>query len=191
MKKTILLICALIPLISFSQSNKHILFGIDLDSDWKSLTNQQALAYFVQDQDKNSNFVITDCDYIHDKIDTKFLNIGFKNELTQENIEKANSSELNKLELNSPLRSIRLLLELKKISNLDLSEILKNENFKNYLKGVDKNRNTDGFGDSTSGMGSWGTGLNQILLTLQKNNNLKEAIDAWSFNAPALKAKLS
>lgn len=78
MKKTILLICALIPLISFSQSNKHILFGIDLDSDWKSLTNQQALSYFVQDQDKNSNFVITDCDYIHDKIDTKFLNIGFK-----------------------------------------------------------------------------------------------------------------
>ena len=125
------------------------------------------------------------------KIIAIFLNIGFKNELTQENIEKANSSELNKLELNSPLRSIRLLLELKKISNLDLSEILKNENFKNYLKGVDKNRNTDGFGDSTSGMGSWGTGLNQILLTLQKNNNLKEAIDAWSFNAPALKAKLS
>jgi hypothetical protein len=78
MKKTILLICALIPLICFSQSNKHILFGIDLDSDWKSLTNQQALAYFVQDQDKNSNFVITDCDHINDKIDTKFLNIGFK-----------------------------------------------------------------------------------------------------------------
>ena len=78
MKKTILLIYALIPLICFSQSNKHILFGIDLDSDWKSLTNQQALAYYVQDQDKNSNFIITDCDHIIDKIDTEFLNIGFK-----------------------------------------------------------------------------------------------------------------
>lgn len=78
MKKTIILIYALIPLICFSQSNKHILFGIDLDSDWNSLTNQQALAYFVQNEDKNSNFVITDCEYIHDKIDTKFLNIGFK-----------------------------------------------------------------------------------------------------------------
>jgi len=78
MKKTIILIYALIPLICFSQSNKHILFGIDLDSDWYRLTNQQSLAYWLQDQDKNSNFVITDCDYIHDKIDTKFLNIGFK-----------------------------------------------------------------------------------------------------------------
>jgi hypothetical protein len=78
MKKTILLIFALIPLICFSQSNNHILFGIDLDSDWKSLTNQQALGYFIQNEDKNSNFVITDCEYIHDKIDTKFLSIGFK-----------------------------------------------------------------------------------------------------------------
>ena len=78
MKKTIILIYALIPLICFSQSNKHFLFGIDLDSDWYSLTNQQVFAYFVQNEDKNSNFVITDCEYIHDKIDTKFLNIGFK-----------------------------------------------------------------------------------------------------------------
>jgi hypothetical protein len=78
MKKNILLICALIPLICYGQSNKHIFFGIDLDSGWKSLTNQQALAYFIQDQDKNSNFIITDCDHISDKIDTKFLNIGFK-----------------------------------------------------------------------------------------------------------------
>lgn len=78
MKKTILLIYTLIPLICFSQSNKHILFGIDLDSDWYSLTNQQALGYFIQNEDKNSNYVISDCDYIRDKIDTKFLNIGFK-----------------------------------------------------------------------------------------------------------------
>jgi len=78
MKKTILLTLVFIPLICFSQSSKHNFFGIDLDSDWYSLTDQQALAYFVQDQDKNSNFVITDCDHITYKIDTKFLNIGFK-----------------------------------------------------------------------------------------------------------------
>lgn len=78
MKKTILLIFAFLPLICFSQSSKHNLFGIDLDSDWYSLTNQQALAYFHLNEDKNSNYIITDCDYIHDKIDVKFLNIGFK-----------------------------------------------------------------------------------------------------------------
>jgi hypothetical protein len=78
MKKTIILIYALIPLICFSQSNKHILFGIDLDSDWYSLTNKSKYTYSKQDQDNNSKFVITDCDYIQDKIDTKFLNIGFK-----------------------------------------------------------------------------------------------------------------
>ena len=78
MKKTFLLIYVVIPLIGFSQSNKHNLFGIDLDSNWGLLTNQQSLGYFIQDEDKNSNFVISDCDYIRDKIDTKFLNIGFK-----------------------------------------------------------------------------------------------------------------
>ena len=78
MKKTILLIFTLFPLICFSQSNKHILFGINLDSDWYSLTNQQALGYFIQNEDKNSNYVISDCDYIRNKIDDKFLNIGFK-----------------------------------------------------------------------------------------------------------------
>jgi hypothetical protein len=78
MKKTILFIFVFIPLICYSQSSKHNLFGIDLDSDWYSLTNQQALAYFQQNHDKNSNYVITDCDYITDKIDINFLNIGFK-----------------------------------------------------------------------------------------------------------------
>ena len=77
-KKTIFLLFALIPFICFSQSNKHILFGIDLDSNWRSLTNQQSLGYFIQNEDKNSNYVITDCDYIHDKINNDFLNIGFK-----------------------------------------------------------------------------------------------------------------
>jgi hypothetical protein len=78
MKKTIILIFAMIPLICFSQSNKHILFSIDLNSDWYSLTNKSKYAYWKQDQDNNSNFVIIDCDYIRNKIDSKFLNLGFK-----------------------------------------------------------------------------------------------------------------
>lgn len=76
MKSKLFLIIAFFPIICFSQSNKHNLFGIDLDLGWNSLTGQQALAYYNQDQDKSSQYVITDCDYIHDKINSKFLNLG-------------------------------------------------------------------------------------------------------------------
>lgn len=79
MKIYIFILFAFLPLFSNSQTSKHKFFGIDLDSDWYTLTNQQSLAYWLQDQDKNSNFVIIDCDY-NNKIDSKFLNIGF-NEL--------------------------------------------------------------------------------------------------------------
>lgn len=61
MKKFTLIFLAVIPLLCFSQTKKHELFGIDLDSDWYTLTDQQSLAYWLQDQDKNSNLVITDC----------------------------------------------------------------------------------------------------------------------------------
>ena len=73
-----MLLLALLPIICFSQTNKHTVFGIDLDLNWDSLTNQQSLAYWIQDQDKNSNFVITDCSHINNKIDSEFLVLGFK-----------------------------------------------------------------------------------------------------------------
>ena len=38
----------LLPIKSFSQTNKHMFFGIDLDSDWRSLTNQQYLRYWLE-----------------------------------------------------------------------------------------------------------------------------------------------
>jgi hypothetical protein len=76
---TILLIAfsLFLPIKSYSQTHKHLFFGVDLDSDWRSLTNQQYLAYWLQDQDTSSKFVIIDCDYIKDKIESKFLNLGF------------------------------------------------------------------------------------------------------------------
>ena len=78
MRSYIFIFLVFSPLLCLSQTNKHKVFGIDLDSDWYSLTDQQSLAYWVQDQDKNSNFVITSCDYIQNKIDFNFLNLGFK-----------------------------------------------------------------------------------------------------------------
>ena len=68
----------LLPIKSFSQTHSHLFFGIDLDSDWRSLTNQQYLSYWLQDEDTSSKFVMIDCDYIQDKIESKFLNLGFK-----------------------------------------------------------------------------------------------------------------
>ena len=77
MKKNILLLL-FIPFIGISQSNKHTFMGINLDQNWLTLTNQQKVAYWLQDQDKSSKYVIADCNFILKNIDTKFLNIGFK-----------------------------------------------------------------------------------------------------------------
>jgi hypothetical protein len=68
----------LIPLFCVGQKSKNSFFGIELDSDWYTLTNQQALNYWIQDQEKNSNYVITDFSHIREKFYSKFLNLGLK-----------------------------------------------------------------------------------------------------------------
>lgn len=82
MKLKILLLLYLAPIICFSQTqtstDKYIFFGIDLNMDWYTLTNQSALRYYLEDQDKQSKFVITDCDFIIEKIDPRFINLGFQ-----------------------------------------------------------------------------------------------------------------
>jgi hypothetical protein len=77
MRNKLLIILTLLPIICFSQSSKNKLFGVDLDLDWYSLTNQQTLAYWSQDHDTSSKYVITGCDYILNKIDDKFLSLNF------------------------------------------------------------------------------------------------------------------
>ena len=67
MKKYILILFAFLPLFCNCQASKYKIFGVDLNSNWNSLTNQQSLAYWLQDEDKSSSFVMTDCDYIFDK----------------------------------------------------------------------------------------------------------------------------
>lgn len=78
-KTLIIQILLLLGYISYGQSNNHILFGIDLTSDWYSLTNYQQLSYFLVDSD-TANYdpwVITDFEYSHDKISKSFLDIGY------------------------------------------------------------------------------------------------------------------
>ena len=41
MKKYGFILLILIPLFCVGQKNKYSFFGIDLDSDWNTLTNQQ------------------------------------------------------------------------------------------------------------------------------------------------------
>ena len=62
----------------FSQTDKYVFFGIDLNLDWYSLTNQTAFTYSNLNDDKGSMFNIIDCGYISDKIDKRFLNLGFQ-----------------------------------------------------------------------------------------------------------------
>ena len=77
MRIRLLIILAFFPIICSCQSKNHVLFGIDLDLDWYSLTDQQALGYASQNLNKEAKFVIANCDFIHDKIDSKFLDLKF------------------------------------------------------------------------------------------------------------------
>ena len=77
MKKIIYLL-TLIPVISFCQVNKHNVFGIDLNLDWYSLTDYSAITYsFINQDNKDAPYVITDFKYYNDKIYKDFIDIGF------------------------------------------------------------------------------------------------------------------
>lgn len=76
--KKIIIIAMLLPIFCFSQNNKHNFFGIDLDLDWYTLTNSQAMSYSDGMDDSTQNlYVISRFDNSNNKIDQTFLNIGF------------------------------------------------------------------------------------------------------------------
>jgi|GEM_PF-2375895 len=66
-----------------NKSIEHpIIYGINLNSNWYELTNQQKLAYWLNDegadeQYKNDPYVITGFDYSHHKIESVFMNLSF------------------------------------------------------------------------------------------------------------------
>lgn len=124
MKKNIIILLILLPIISLSQSNKHNVFGINLDLDWYSLTNQQTFAYSIQDHDINTNFVITDCDYVLNKIEAKFLKLGFKELLLL--FPKGFKGKLDDLKPEMFLARIRYIdnVNYANKSNNDISKIL-------------------------------------------------------------------
>lgn len=78
MKFKILFLLLFISITGFSQTDKNVFFGINLNLDWYSLTNQSAVVYQLEDQAKESKYVIMDCDFIKDKIDNRFLSLGFQ-----------------------------------------------------------------------------------------------------------------
>lgn len=61
----------------YGQNSKHVLFGLDMDLDWYSLTNYSALSYAMADSDKSTSYVVTDCDYYLDKVDIEIEKLGF------------------------------------------------------------------------------------------------------------------
>jgi hypothetical protein len=80
MKKTILILTLILfGFKSFGQFSNHFLFGIDLNSDWYTLTNFQKLTYYAIDSDTANNlpWVITDFNYSHNKISKSFMDIGY------------------------------------------------------------------------------------------------------------------
>ena len=76
--KKIIIIAMFLPVISFSQNNKHNFYGVDLDLDWYTLTNLQALSFHsALETNKEAQYVITEFKNSHNKIDSALLNIGF------------------------------------------------------------------------------------------------------------------
>lgn len=76
--KKIIIIAMFLPVICFSQNNKHNFYGVDLDLDWYTLTNLQALSFHsALETNKEAQYVITEFKNSHNKIDSALLNIGF------------------------------------------------------------------------------------------------------------------
>lgn len=59
------------------QNSKHVLFGLDMDLDWYSLTNYSAISYAIADADESASYVITDCDHYLDNVDIEIEKLGF------------------------------------------------------------------------------------------------------------------
>jgi len=81
MKKLILIFICL-PFLLFTQNNEHIIAGIDLNTNWQTLTNQSVLSYSVQENYRKENNIpgvsmnISN-DYLIKYADKDFLDIGF------------------------------------------------------------------------------------------------------------------
>jgi hypothetical protein len=80
MKKWSLIIFIFLPVFGIGQTAQHNFFGIDLNSDWRSLTNFQKLTFFLigNDTPKENPYVVTDFHFSHSKIDREFIDLGFQ-----------------------------------------------------------------------------------------------------------------
>lgn len=67
----------LIPSISNCQVNDNIIFGIDLNLSWNSLTNYDALTYFAKTKVSKIKYTVTDFKAYNHKINRDFLNLNF------------------------------------------------------------------------------------------------------------------
>ncbi len=75
--KTIMLFLILIPSISNCQVNNNIIFGIDLNLSWNTLTNYDALTYFEKTSNSKNKYTVTDFSAYNHKINRDFLNLNF------------------------------------------------------------------------------------------------------------------
>jgi hypothetical protein len=80
MKKLLLLCLVLLPVFGYAQIPQNIFFGIDLNLDWRSLTNYQQLTYDLIERDTPDEvpYVVTDFEFSVGKIEQRFLDLGFQ-----------------------------------------------------------------------------------------------------------------
>lgn len=62
--------------------SQHLHFGIDLNSDWYTLTNYSKITYTMNEiNNKEMPYVFTDFNFINSKVDENFLKLGFNESL--------------------------------------------------------------------------------------------------------------
>jgi ABC-type Fe3+-citrate transport system substrate-binding protein len=79
MRKTLFILLIFAAQLAYGQGSKPTFFGLDLDSDWYSLTNRSRAQYALSEIDSSNKLplVISDCDYSKNKLLKEFSDFDF------------------------------------------------------------------------------------------------------------------
>ena len=76
--KKLLFLLLFAPLLANGQIAQHKVFGINLDLDWTTLTDFQALAFYEGARLSENQYVVTTFEHYNKNIDPKFKTLGFE-----------------------------------------------------------------------------------------------------------------
>ena len=170
MKRIILYLFLLSPILCCAQISTHEILGIDLNQSWTTLTNQSLLGYFNQKKFREENNIPGVAEDLYDKYllentNDNFLKIGF----TDYVLVFPSDSELN-LDVLSPTiftasKTYKSELDLDKFSEKDFTDVA--AILMNQFGPPNKSMK-----ESWGAMFEWNTENAQIILNTNKSEHL-------------------